>query len=189
MPKYIDEEKLFLEVVRSIGEVGIGKTTTKQIAQSAGVNEVTLFRKFGTKLGLIEAAFQHIVAASPLQELRYSGDLEADLNQIVNAYQETSFLYGEVIPIILSEVPRDPEMRALLAPFLSVVGSITKIILEYQRNGLLISEPGFSAVSALLGPIIIRRMLQRAAPDFEGEKLDDRIYVQSFLEGRKQVKK
>jgi AcrR family transcriptional regulator len=186
MPKYINEENLFLEVVRSIGEVGIGKTTTKQIARSSGVNEVTLFRKYGSKLGLIEAAFQYILAASPLQGLRYSGDLEADLNQIVSAYQETSFLYGEVIPIILAEIPRDPELRELLEPFLTVVRSIMKIIQKYQQEGVLIIESGFSAVSALLGPVIIHRMLQRANPDFIVDEIEDSYYVQAFLEGRRQ---
>jgi AcrR family transcriptional regulator len=36
---------------------GITQTTTRQIADEAGVNEVTLFRHFGTKQGLLLAAF------------------------------------------------------------------------------------------------------------------------------------
>lgn len=36
---------------------GITQTTTRQIADAAGVNEVTLFRHFGTKQGLLLAAF------------------------------------------------------------------------------------------------------------------------------------
>lgn len=36
---------------------GITQTTTRQIADTAGVNEVTLFRHFGTKQGLLLAVF------------------------------------------------------------------------------------------------------------------------------------
>jgi AcrR family transcriptional regulator len=187
MPKKIDEENLFLEVVRTIVDLGIGKATTKQIAKAAGVNEVTLFRKYGNKSGLICEAFQQILATSPLNELDYSGNLESDLIRIVKAYKETSFLYGEVIPIIIAEIPRDPDLRELLDPFLSVVQSIMKIIQIYQREGVLRNEPGFSAVSALLGPIIISRMLQKTNPDFQVDEIEDQRYVKAFLDGRRQI--
>lgn len=38
-----------------IGERGYRATTTRAIAQRAGVNEVTIFRQFGTKKGLLQA--------------------------------------------------------------------------------------------------------------------------------------
>lgn len=185
MPRYINEENLFLAVVQTIGQMGIEKATTKQIAKAAQVNEVTLFRKYGTKLGLIQAAFEHIMKSSPLQGLKYSGALEADLLGIVKAYQEMSAMYGEVIPLLLAEVPRNPELRGLLDPFLRVMQSISKIVLRYQQEGMLIREPGFSAVSVLLGPIMVSRMLQRTNPGIPVVELEPQGYVRAFLAGRK----
>ncbi|KAA3642983.1 MAG: TetR/AcrR family transcriptional regulator [Chloroflexi bacterium] len=185
MPKVIDEDKLFLDVIHTLVRLGINKATTKQLAEAAGVNEVTLFRKYGNKASLIRSAFQSILVSSPMNDLSYSGDLEADLVEIVAAYKETSLLYGEVIPLLISEIPRDPELKELLEPFFSVVRSIMEIIQRYQGDGLLIDEPGFSAVSALLGPIIVGKMLQRTNPYLPVSEVEPEMYVAAFLEGRK----
>ena len=50
---------------------GISHTTTRQIAQLAGVNEVTLFRNFGNKYGLLLAVIQ---ATTTFRELGESAD-------------------------------------------------------------------------------------------------------------------
>jgi len=44
------------------GKRGIDATSTRALAEAAGVNEVTIYRHFGDKPGLIRAAFHH---ASP----------------------------------------------------------------------------------------------------------------------------
>lgn len=46
-----------------IGERGYRATTTRAIAERAGVNEVTLFRHFGNKKGLLEALCEQWAAA------------------------------------------------------------------------------------------------------------------------------
>ena len=43
-------------------EHGFRGATTRRIADAAGVNEVTLFRSFGSKAALIEAALRHVGA-------------------------------------------------------------------------------------------------------------------------------
>ena len=48
---------------------GFRGATTKLIAQEAGVNEVTLFRKFGSKLALIEASIVYHVERSRVDPL------------------------------------------------------------------------------------------------------------------------
>ena len=61
-------------------------TNQFKIAEVAGVNEVTLFRRYGSKAGLFEKVIEHQLADTPLSKLVYTGDLEADLLAIVEAY-------------------------------------------------------------------------------------------------------
>jgi AcrR family transcriptional regulator len=58
--------------------------TTRQIADAAGVAEGTLFRAFGDKESLIEAAFQRFVDPEPLHRQLAAIDAELTLEQKVN---------------------------------------------------------------------------------------------------------
>lgn len=59
-------------------------TTTREIAELAGVNEATLFRHFGQKDALVGACVEHYCSTVELEELLASldGDLERDLQRI-----------------------------------------------------------------------------------------------------------
>jgi AcrR family transcriptional regulator len=61
---------------------GVTETTTRQIADLAGVNEVTLFRQFGNKHGLLLAMIQESAALSQLEKL-----LRQEAAQTSNAQQ------------------------------------------------------------------------------------------------------
>ena len=54
---------------RIYAQHGFRGATTRLIAIEAGVNEVTLFRTFGSKAALFEALMQGHVAQSPIPEL------------------------------------------------------------------------------------------------------------------------
>ena len=49
------EEKIMKATFDILQREGLAKTTTKKIAAEAGVNEVTIFRKFENKKNLINA--------------------------------------------------------------------------------------------------------------------------------------
>lgn len=51
-------EKLLDAAVLVFSRSGIGKATTREIAKEAGVNEVTLFRNFQNKQGLLSAVLE-----------------------------------------------------------------------------------------------------------------------------------
>ncbi len=55
-------EQILDAATRVYAEHGFRGATTRRIADAAGVNEVTLFRTFGSKALLIEAALRHIGA-------------------------------------------------------------------------------------------------------------------------------
>lgn len=74
---------------------GITATTTKEIAEKAGVNEVTLFRQFGSKQGLLLA----VIKEAPLLET-----MQAALSDIAGA-NNPLVAYGSAGLELLGQVP------------------------------------------------------------------------------------
>ncbi|HKO15186.1 MAG TPA: helix-turn-helix domain-containing protein [Gemmatimonadaceae bacterium] len=64
-----NRERILLAAARVYAVHGFRGATTRLIANEAGVNEVTLFRTFGSKAALFEAMMHAHVAATPLPEL------------------------------------------------------------------------------------------------------------------------
>jgi AcrR family transcriptional regulator len=57
------DTRILRAFLRLAAERGIEDTTTRAVAEGAGVNEVTVFRHFGDKLTLARAAIRHAAAA------------------------------------------------------------------------------------------------------------------------------
>lgn len=76
--------RIFAATRQLIAKKGRRGTTTREIAELAGVNEATLFRHFGNKDALIEACVLHYCPANVLEELlpSLSGDVATDLRRI-----------------------------------------------------------------------------------------------------------
>jgi len=74
---------------------GITQTTTRQIADLAGVNEVTLFRHFGSKQGLLLAVFGELGVFSGIADLPLEADPASShgsgLQAILLRYVHTCF--------------------------------------------------------------------------------------------------
>jgi len=184
MPKVIDETRIFSAALDILVAHGYEGATTKKIANIAGVNEVTLFRKYGSKAGLFEKVIDHQLADTPLNNLVYTGNLEADLLAIVHAYVETNKTQGEIILSLLIEIPRYPDLKGSFnTPWKNIQG-IIEIMQKYQKQGQLKKESPLECLSALIGPIMVSQMFQRANLTLSVPALDPRAHVDAFLNGR-----
>ena len=114
MPKVIDDKDVFRAAIDLLSTCGYESATTKNIADAAGIHEATLFRKYGSKFNLIEQAIKAQFVDVPLAKVAYTGDLQADLLSIIKAYLKTSEMVGNILPILLIEIPRNPELKNLL---------------------------------------------------------------------------
>ncbi len=186
MPKIIADEEIFQAVLQVVSECGYARATTKQMAEAANVSEVTLFRKFDSKLQLIKQAVTSIVAKTDFDAAtQFTGDVSEDLLRVVQAYQDSAVKHGQFIFILLSELPRYPELRDLLGTPFNIFSSISELLSKYQSQGILRSEHPMHAMAALLGPLIYVTMTQKALSDTSIPPLGLENHVACFLEGRR----
>ena len=122
-------------------ELGYKGTTTREVARRARVNEVTVFRHFGTKQGLFRAVvLRETDIRDRLEglELRPSGDMAADLTSFGTMMYEGMGSRTALLKLILSEAGRDPALwtHVSQAPF-GVLGKLEGYFDEAKAGGLL----------------------------------------------------
>jgi AcrR family transcriptional regulator len=183
VPKVISDEQILEATLTMIVAHGYEGATTRRIAAAADINEVTLFRKFGSKDRLVLLAVQQELASFGEARIAYTGDLQRDLERIVGFYKTLFAQRAAIIPIIISEAPRRPELRAGLEALGAIAGALTSIIERYQTNGELRGEPPLQALTALLMPVLAFSIAQNLLSD-SAPPLDETAYVQLFLQGR-----
>ena len=100
-------------------ERGFSGTTTREIAERAGVNEVTVFRHFHTKEKLFQAGVEE---HSPLSMLTggHEGpfrddDVRESLRRLASQYLEAALPQAKVIHLGMIEAGRNPELREIVA--------------------------------------------------------------------------
>ncbi len=185
MPKVIDDEAIYQAVRRAILERGYAAATTRQIAQLAHVSEVTLFRKFGSKAHLVTRAFLSMTEELDFAaSAHYTGDLLADLTRVVAYYQTLALRHGPFMAVLLTEIPRYPELAELLARPVSMMQEIAQLITRYQSEGTLQRENPVHTVTALIGPLVYSVMVNDAMPGSVPDALDVGAYVTRFVHGR-----
>jgi AcrR family transcriptional regulator len=185
MPKVIDTDGLFEATVRVYADRGYVATTTQDIAARAGVNEVTLFRRYGSKAALIEAALTHCLASSPFGRVVASDDVRADLVAIVSGYAATNRAYGGAVVTLLSEAARIPELRHAVSVLLPNMANAAQIIALHQQRGELAPGDPMQKVAMLLAPLIAGALWARTGIRIDATEIDSDTLVDAFLDGQR----
>lgn len=95
---------------------GYTGTTTHEIAERAGVNEVTLFRHFGSKKKIFKEAVKWMVVGtvgSVEPSVDFTGDLREDLERLANEYLDTAASHVKHIRISMMEMRHRRDMANL----------------------------------------------------------------------------
>jgi AcrR family transcriptional regulator len=104
------DDRILDAAMELFSDLGYAGTTTRAIAARAGVNEVTLFRNFGSKRNLFVAAIRRETDVSgELEEFPFeiSRDLEEDLTTIGLRITEAMTSRAPLIRIMMTEASRD----------------------------------------------------------------------------------
>lgn len=92
--------------------------TTRAVAQEAGLSELTLFRHFGTKQGLLDALGERFARVEDVDRLfdgADTGDLIADLSAIARNAMAAMREVQVLMRVQLMEVADHPEQEPFLA--------------------------------------------------------------------------
>jgi AcrR family transcriptional regulator len=147
---------------------GFRGSTTRRIADAAGVNEITIFRQFGSKEALIRAAMQHLTESAGLAALpEIPTDPERELTEWSESFIQHLRLRSSIIRKSMSEIEERPEM----CEFASDVprrasNDLCLYLTALKRQGMVTEEfDPRSAAAMLMGAIFGDAMGRDMMPD------------------------
>jgi AcrR family transcriptional regulator len=179
----VSDTRMFDAALTVLAQQGYARATTRRIAAAAGVNEATLFRRFGDKRQLILTAIHTDLAQLAVAGITRSGDLETDLIRVVEYYSNIYQHRDGLVGMLLLEGARNPEVAALMKEPLGALSRLGELFAEYQQTGQMVKEPTDFAVQALLAPLLTISVLRRVTSS-EIPYPDARTVVERFMSGR-----
>lgn len=183
VPKTIDSADIYAAAITLFCERGFGGTTTRQIADRAGINEVTLFRRFGSKAALMEAAIVDALANAPFGLVPASDDALVDLSNVVQAYLATYREHGGLALTLFSQLPHHPELHGITPVLMENLKAVGALLRTHQEAGRIRpGDPGRFALE-LIAPLAMIGFMgeMRLGPGHAG--LDVEEYVRTYLAG------
>jgi AcrR family transcriptional regulator len=126
-------------------ELGFQSATTREIARRAGVNEVTLFRHFRTRLDLVRAVIHETLNAEVafMENHQFDPqDLRSAISHYVNAYVGVVERREAVARIVIGEghlLPKDIQ-GMIIDVIVPIKEQIADWLRQAQQNGLVRPE-------------------------------------------------
>jgi len=179
-------EQLLHAALKVYAASGSRGATTKRIAQEAGVNEVTLFRHFGSKEALLhEALTWKAEQALDCRLPERPADPEAELLEFCLRYHAALWASRDLIRVCMGELTEFPEaiQAACRAP--SALADTLEAYLERLRARGLASgdwlpwQAGAMLMGAVFADVMGRDCMPQRYPDSPEAAI--RAYVGLFL--------
>jgi AcrR family transcriptional regulator len=167
-------------------QYGFRGATTRLIATEAGVNEVTLFRTFGSKAELLQAMLQSQVAATAAPMLSNDvSDPEGELTRWCTTMLEYLRGHAHLIRKTIAEAQERPDAACAACEGPNSAGDSLVVYLEHLREeGLADSDADVGTavsmfMSAMFGDALYRDIIPDAFP--QPAETAPTKYVQTFL--------
>lgn len=173
-----------------IGRKGKRGSTTREIADVAGVNEATLFRHFGTKEALLVACAQHFCGYVELAGLsaQLTGTLDEDLLMLARLMLARFVSLQDMIrwSLVEEEYEKDIFAETAWRPQLAIVAIMTVFMQRRIDAGELRGDAQKLAM-VFLGLVFMHALGRKKFPDSPLHRGDPdealRYYVDVFLNG------
>lgn len=160
------------EILAAAAEVfaqhGFRGSTTRRIAEAAGVNEITIFRQFGSKAVLLREAMQHVTESAGLTTLpEIPSDPERELTEWSESFIRHLRLRSSIIRKTMGEIEERPEMcgTASAVP-IEASNALCKYVVALRRQGRTTEKfDPTTAAAMLMGAIFSDAMGREMMPD------------------------
>lgn len=172
-------QKIIDAALEEISRSGL-HATTKQIASRANINELTLFRHFGTKEKLVKAAIHQNLGLFLTEDRNITGNIEIDLQDLAKQYAILIDAYPGAIIAILSESNKKLVESLILPMQKRIANTLLTVMRFYLKQNVLVSSSEEDLVREFMGPLIARAFLART---IQSDRFDEVGYVQRFLLG------
>jgi len=179
-------ERILQAAGRVYAQHGFRGSTTRLIAIEAGVNEVSLFRTFGSKAALFEAMMQSHAASLPLPDLPDTPvDPQAEMTIWCAALLGHMRQWRSIIRKTFGELEERPEAAVVMCEGPSCAASaLAQYVARLQAAGFADETADVATavsmfVSSMFGDAISRDVLPHAFP--QPEEAAPAKYVNVFL--------
>lgn len=109
-------QRILLAAAQVFSENGYARATTRALAAAAGVNEVTLFRHFGSKENLFAAVIEQFgsPAVRTALEAKLTGDSAQDLHVVGIQLLDLLLERRDALRLMLCEATHFPEVQQVM---------------------------------------------------------------------------
>ena len=178
--------RILTAAARVYSQYGFRGATTRLIAAEAGVNEVTLFRTFGSKADLLQAMLQFQVTANSAPTI--TGDLSDPVSEITNwcsVLLEHLRGHAQVIRKTIAEAEERPDAACAACEGSNSAGASLHLYVERLREaGLAEADSDLrTAVSMFMSAMFGDALYRDVMPEVFPQPVDSAPakYVQTFL--------
>jgi AcrR family transcriptional regulator len=139
-------QRIIAAALELFGKVGYAQTTTRAIAEAAGVNEVTLFRHFGSKKNLLFACVEarNAQGFSATFESGLTGKYPQDILHMAKLQMQDTSANVEMLRLLFCDARNIPELRdAMLTGSRSNLARLSRYFQRQIQGGAI--QPGLNA--------------------------------------------
>jgi AcrR family transcriptional regulator len=179
-------EAILRAAIKLFSEHGSRGTTTRRIAQDAGVNEVTLFRHFQSKEDLMREALHWFAEQSTMKTLPADPiDPAAELADWSRDHYKQLYKIRALIRTTMGEFEEHPQQcERTMRVSVRIANELTAYLAALQRQGLASKtwDPR-AAAAMLMGTIFADAMGRDTMPERYPYAMRDAVdkYLQLFL--------
>ncbi|MEO8620442.1 MAG: TetR/AcrR family transcriptional regulator [bacterium] len=182
----ISRERILEAAARVYAKHGFRGATTRLIAIEAGVNEVTLFRTFGSKAALLEAVLgPHCANAQTIELPTDPMDPEAELTEFVQTSLDRVRQMRPMLVHTMGEIEERPEAAEFARRGRrNVHDTITAYLRRLQERGMASPDSDVDAAAVMLTGTVMSDAIARSFVPEVYPPLDEAAcrYVQCFLQ-------
>jgi AcrR family transcriptional regulator len=168
-----------------LAERGYSGFSVERVVERSGVAKTTLYRHWRTRNDLLAAAIAELRGGGPLPD---TGSVRQDLLDLLARWVQAARTrqWNRCMPALVEAAAYNPELAEMIASLTSqMLGQIETLLRRGIERGELRQDlDPLLAASALIGPIVFRRLLLHEAPTIQRVSAVIDLLLQGIAIGR-----